>query len=235
MAGLYTGDPAEDCDAEIPQACNPNGLAFPFSDPLLLLEGAYKYNQGENELAGTVKLGAWRLFSVFLPQSIGNNALPIALPAVPGEVATEDWGIYGIVDQMIYRVPGSDDRKGVAVFGRVIGAPAEGNMIEFYWEAGITLNGLSQARPDDVLGLGIAYTGVSSHISAAQQAHGDAIIANYEMMLELSYVAPIVRGLYIQPDFQYFWNPGGHVAFDDEGTTVVPNAAVLGLRTTINY
>jgi porin len=215
--------------------CNPNGLAFPFSDPLLLLEGAYKYNQGENDLAGTVKLGAWRLFSVFQPESIGNNALPIALPAVPGELATEDWALYGILDQMIYRLPGKGDPKGISVFGRVIGAPAEGNMIELYWEGGITLTGLSDARPDDIVGLGIAYTGVSSHISAFQEAHGDTIIADYEMMLELSYIAQIVPGFYIQPDFQYFWNPGGHVAFDEEGTTVVPNAAVLGLRTTINY
>lgn len=235
MAGLYTGDPADDCAEGTPQACNPNGLAFPFSDPLLFLEGAYKYNQDEGELAGAVKVGAWRLYSVFQPQSIGNNALPIALPAVPGELATEDWAIYGIIDQMIYRLPGRGDPKGVSVFGRVIGAPAEGNMVELYWEGGITLDGLIKERPEDIIGFGIAYTGVSSHISAFQEQHGDAIIADFEMMAELSYIAQIVPGFYIQPDFQYFWNPGGHVALNEEGTEVVPNAAVLGLRTTINY
>ena len=31
-------------------------------------------------------------------------------------------------------------------------------------------------------------------------------------MLEVSYTAQIVPGFYLQPDFQYFWNPGGHVA-----------------------
>lgn len=77
-AGLYTGDPADACAAGIPQVCNPNGLGFPFSDPLLLVEGAYRYNQGADELAGTFKLGGWRLFSAPEQQSVGNNALPIA-------------------------------------------------------------------------------------------------------------------------------------------------------------
>jgi porin len=235
LAGLYTGDPAEDCAADSPQVCNPHGLAFPFSDPLLFVEGAYSYNQEAGALAGTVKLGAWRLFSAPPQQSVGNNALPIALPAIPGELSDEDYALYGIVDQMLYRLPGDGDAKGISIFGRVIGAPSHGNMIELYWEAGLTFTGLTQQRPDDILGIGFAYTGVSSQISNFQKSHGDAIIASYEGMLEISYIAQVVPGFYIQPDFQYFWNPGGHVAIDEEGTTVVPNAAVLGLRTTINY
>lgn len=234
LAGLYTGDPADDCAAGVPQVCNANGLSFPFSDPLLLVEGAYRYNKYPGELAGTVKLGAWRLFSSPVQQSVGNNALPISLPAIPGEVADQDYALYGIIDQMLYRLPGDGPPKGISMFGRVIGAPAEGNMIELYWEAGLTLTGLTAARPDDILGIGFAYTGVSSQISAFQESQGDPIIASYEAMLEVSYIAQIVPGLNVQPDFQYFWNPGGHFANTD-GTTVVPDAAVLGLRTTINY
>ena len=237
LAGLFTGDPAEDCDAGDPQVCNPYGLAFPLSDPLLFVEGAYKYNQGAEELAGTLKLGGWRLFSSFQQQSIGNNALPISLPAVPGVLADQDYGLYAILDQMLYRLPGGGDPKGISIFGRVMGAPADGNMIELYWEAGFTFTGLSEARADDILGIGLAYTGVSSQIQAFQQSEGDTIIADYEAMLEVSYTAQIVPGFYIQPDFQYFWNPGGHVALDsdDPASPVVPNAAVLGVRTTVNY
>lgn len=179
-----------------------------------------------------MKLGAWRLFSVFQPESIGSNALPIALPAVPGELATKAWALYGIIDQMIYRLPGTGDPKGVSVFARVIGAPAHGNLIELYWGGGITFTGLSAARPDDVLGIGVAYTGVSSNVSQYQEEIGDAVIADFEMMLELSYIAQVLPGFYLQPDFQYFWNPGGHVDIDE---MPIPNAAVFGLRTTINY
>ena len=81
LIGVFSGDPANDCE-DLPQVCNPNGLDFPFSQPLLLYEGAIKYNQGEGELAGTLKLGAWRYFGSFLPQSVGNNGLPIGLVPV---------------------------------------------------------------------------------------------------------------------------------------------------------
>jgi porin len=233
--GLYTGDPADDCAEGVPQKCNANGLAFPFSDPLLLVEGAYRYNQGEGKLAGTFKLGSWRLFSAPEQQSFGNNALPIALPAIPGEFSDQDYAIYAILDQMLYRLPGKGDPKGISVFGRAATAPSEGNMIETYWEAGLTFSGLSATRPDDVLGIGLAHTGVSSETAAFERDAGGTIIPDFERMLEVSYTAQIVKGFYLQPDFQYFWNPGGRVPDPDDPAKAVPNAAVLGLRTTINY
>ncbi len=39
----------------------------------------------------------------------------------------------------------------------------------------------------------------------------ETVILDYEALLEVSYTAQIVPGFTIQPDFQYFWNPGGHV------------------------
>ncbi len=90
-------------------------------------------------------------------------------------------------------------------------------------------------RPDDILGIGLAYRGVSSETSAFQKSMGDTIIADFEAMLEVSYTAQIVPGFTIQPDFQYFWNPGGHVPDPVDPAKAVPDAVVLGLRTTINY
>ncbi len=199
------------------------------------MEGTYRYNQGDGELAGTFKLGGWRLFSAPQQQSVGNNALPIDLPAIPGEVADQDYGLYGILDQMLYRLPGKGVPKGISIFGRVIGAPSEGNMIQFYWDGGFTFTGLSAARLDDILGIGVAYTGVSSKTSAFQKSTGETIIANHETVFEASYTAEIVPGFTLQPDFQYFWNPGGHVPDPADPAKAVPDAAVLGLRTTINY
>jgi carbohydrate-selective porin OprB len=54
-------------------------------------------------------------------------------------------------------------------------------------------------------------------------------------VLEVSYTALIVQGLTLQPDFQYFWNPGGHTSNPNNPTEATPNAAVFALRTTINY
>jgi porin len=44
-----------------------------------------------------------------------------------------------------------------------------------------------------------------------------------------------VPGFSIQPDFQYFWNPGGHVEDPNEPGKAVKDAAVVGIRTLINY
>ncbi len=86
-----------------------------------------------------------------------------------------------------------------------------------------------------MLALGITYTAISPDISNLQKAHQRPIVASYEALFEVSYSAQIVPGLIVQPDFQYFWNPGGHVPDPNDPAKAVPNAAVLGLRTTINY
>lgn len=233
QTALFTGDPADDCAAGSPQVCNPNGLAFPFSDPLLFVEGAYNYNRGAGELEGTFKLGAWRLYSTFQPESVGSNALPVGLPAVPGVLAKHDYAAYAILDQMIYRLDSGD--RNVAVFGRVIAAPSEGNMTSFYFDGGFTVNGPWPERPNDFFGIGLAYTGVSPKTSDYQRATGEPVIASYEAVLEVTYIAEILPGLSVQPDFQYFWNPGGHVADPDDPAEPVPNAVVLGLHTVIDY
>ena len=234
LIGVFSGDPANDCE-DLPQVCNPNGLDFPFSQPLLLYEGAIKYNQGDGELAGTLKLGAWRYFGSFLPQSVGNNGLPIGLVPVPDVRAENVYGFYAILDQMIYRRPGSGDPRGISVFGRYMTAPSEGNMVENYWEAGLTFNGLLDARPHDMLGIGFAYIAVSSQIIDYNKEQGFPVIPSFEGMLEISYTAQLMQGLTLQPDFQYFWNPGGHTGNPDDPTVATPNTAVFGLRTTVNY
>lgn len=235
LAGVYSGDPAGDCAEDLPQVCNPNGFSFPLNAPLVLAEAGYAYNQGKDQLPGTLKFGTWRLFGSFEQGAIGNNGLPIGLQPVPGQVTDHDYAFYAILDQMLYRLPGEGDPKGVAVFGRVIGAPDYGNMIAHYVEGGLTFTGMAAARPKDVLGIGFGYTGVSSQIIDFQKQQGDPVIANFEGMLEVSYTASIMQGFIVQPDFQYFWNPGGHSPDPYDGAKAVPDAVALGLRTTINY
>lgn len=236
LFGIFSGDPAGDCpDDEVPQDCNPNGVLFPFTEPLFIAETAIKYNQDEGELAGTVKFGAYRFFGDFVPTAIGNNGLPIGLVGIPGQRAEKDYGFYAIVDQMIYRVPGPGDARGITLFGSYIKAPPEGNLIQDYFETGITLHGLVDARPHDIFGVGFIYTGVSSELIEFYKEIGYPVIPSFEGVLEVSYTAEIMKGFYVQPDFQYFWNPGGHTSDPDAPYIPIPNAAVFGLRTTINY
>jgi porin len=237
LVGVFNGDPAGNCSPEEdPQECNPNGLLFPIdAPPLLMVEGTYKYNRGPGALAGTIKLGAYRNFGEFRHQRVISGGVRLDFTREPPRLIDGDSGGYAVIDQMLYRRPGAGDVKGVAAFGRVVGAPANRNPIDLYWEAGLTFTGMHAWRPDDVLGIGFAHTGISSDITERQKERHRDIIASYEALLEVSYIARIVPGFIVQPDFQYFWNPGGHVPDPEDPLQAIPNAAVLGVRTTINY
>ena len=90
--------------------------------------------------------------------------MPIGVTGNPGRPIDGDWAIYGIIDQLVWRVPGSEDAKGVGLFGRVIGAPSDQNLVDFYAEGGITFSGMIPHRADDSLGIGFAYTGISDRV-----------------------------------------------------------------------
>jgi len=51
---------------------------------------------------------------------------------------------------------------------------------------------------------------------------------------EICYTAHLRKGWTLKPDFQYIWQVGGG-APKPSGRGTVPNAAVWGLRTTINF
>ena len=233
LVGLYNGDPAPPCASEDPQVCNSDGLDFELDDPpLLLVEGAYKYNQ--DRLAGTIKLGGWNHFGDFEHQRFDVGGNLIAVTGLPGKPFDNDYGFYGIIDQLIWRVPGSEDAKGVALFGRIIGAPSDRNLIDFYADGGITFSGMIPRRPDDSFAIGLAYTGISDQVHGFDVDSGLPVARNYEALLEICYTMQLAQGWTLQPDFQYIWQPGGNVP-NESGNAAVADAAVVGVRTTIGF
>ena len=234
MIGVYNGDPANpNCANENPQVCNSDGLDFSLDSPaLLMIEGRYKYNLTA-QLPGTVKVGGWNHFGTFPDERLDSDDLPIAITLNRGRPIDGDWAIYGIIDQLVWRVPGSEDAKGVGLFGRIMGAPSAQNLVDFYAEAGITFSGMIPHRADDSLGIGFAYTGISDRVHGFDIDSGLPVARTSEAVLEICYTAQLKPGWTLQPDFQYFWQPGGNVT--DENGRVVENAAVFGARTTLNF
>jgi len=244
LLGLFDGDPAGPGSGN-PQERDLNGVNFRVTDPPLLIgEGQYSYNLNPDAgLAGTVKLGTWTHFGTFADERFDTAGLPLASPASNGiaQRLSGDYGVYSVIDQMIYHLPGDDPAKGVGVFVRISASPDDRNLVSFYADAGINFNGVIASRPNDSFGLGLAYARISDSVSAAEE---DAVyfsgvqrpVQDYEAALELTYQAQIVPGWTIQPDFQYIFHPGRHIAnpFDPTGAAI-PNAAVVGVRTTINY
>jgi porin len=56
---------------------------------------------------------------------------------------------------------------------------------------------------------------------------------NFEALFEICYTAQLNPGWTFQPDFQYIWQPKGSVP--EPSGKAIPNAAVWGVRTTINF
>ena len=68
-----------------------------------------------------------------------------------------DYGVYGVIDQMIWRLPENDSKKGVGVFARASAAPSDRNLIDFYADAGVNFIGLWDIRPNDSFGAATSY------------------------------------------------------------------------------
>ncbi len=226
LVGVYNGDPAPPNCTGDPQRCNNDGLDFNLdSPPLLMVEGAYNYNQAQ-PLPGTLKLGGWNHFGTFehFTAATGN----------PGKLLDNDWGFYGIIDQLVWRVPGSKDPAGVGVFARVMGAPSDRNVVDFYADGGVTFTGIIPRRPADAFAIGFAYTGISGAAHGLDIDLDQPVARNYEALIEICYTFEIKPGWTLQPDFQYFFQPGANLPNDD-GNGAVENAAVLGARTSISF
>ena len=225
-AAAFSGNPGgKDCPSGDPQQCDPHGVKFPFSGGTLwLAEAAYDVNSGKKAagLPGTYKLGFWHETGNFPDQFTG------ALDR------RGNWGLYAVIDQTVWQSP-DNDKQGLSFFGRIGGAPSDRNFLSFYADAGIGLRAPFLSRPDDVVTLGGAFGHVGADAVRAERLAGSPIGASdYAAVIELSYKAAILPGWTVQPDLQYVFNPGQNIG-GSERTEAVPNALILGLRTTLAF
>jgi porin len=152
-----------------------------------------------------------------------------------------DVGGWGVFEQQIYRVPHSDER-GIGVFTRLAGAPADRNLIDLYADGGIEFIGLNDSRPDDKFGIAAGYAHVSKRAQSLDADYRAFVNANwpqrnFEGLLTAVYQYQIRDGWTLQPNFQYIIHPGGG-ATNPSGSLpgrALKNAAVLGIRTTLKF
>jgi porin len=233
-AAIYNGDPVGPGCTGDPQLCDASGLEFRIGDPpLLFVEGSYRYNQ-KQALPGTLTLGGWNHFGAFEHERVDTGNTPIAVSGNSGRPLDNDWGFYAVFDQLIWRVPNSNEVIGIGVFTRIIGAPSDRNLVDFYAEGGITFTGMIPHRASDSLAMGFAYAGISNQVHGFDIDSGLPVGRNFEALFEVCYTAQIRAGWSLQPDFQYIFQPGGNVP-KTKGSGVVEDAAVVGARTTINF
>jgi porin len=192
-------------------------------------------------LPGVYKLGMWFDTASFPSPRFDNTGLSLADPASTGIQAMyqHNFSFYGVVDQVIWR-PEEDSPRSVGVFARLMGAPGNRNLINFSVNAGVTLKAPLPGRDDDTLGIGFGVAKVSPSASGLDRdtaffSGSFFPIRGSETFIEVTYQMQVTGWWQLQPDFQYFFNPGGGVLNPNNPTQRVGNEAVFGLRSVVTF
>ncbi len=262
MAAVFDGDPGDSEGDVNPQKRDSSGTNVDFKQgAFAMFEMDYRLNQekGAKGLPGTYKLGGFYLAHSTPDVRTDDTGLSLADPGTSGipKNHSDNWGFYFVADQMVWRpaAPAKNDPKdmksvasdeasdqGLGLFWRIGGTPSNRNLIDFYTDGGLNYKGLFPGRESDVLGLGVAYAHISRDLvdldgDRNAMSGANAPVQDEEIAIELTYQAKITPWWTIQPDAQYIIHPGGNVADPDDasGTQTIPDAVVLGVRTTISF
>jgi porin len=208
MAGVYGQDDNSD-----PAVNNQNGTRFALdgrSGMLVMSEAGYLLNQSPNDrgLQGTYRIGSF----VHTDDT----------PTFAGENGGTGYGVYGVMDQQIY----SKADRTISLFVRSGGAPSDTNFVDYYVDGGFNFAGFIPGRDNDVFGVAVARSHVSSDFSDQQVLAGNPG-STAETVIEATYKVQIAPWWSIQPDAQYIVTPSGV-----QGSQ---NAVVLGVRTTVAF
>lgn len=225
-----------------PQVRNPNGLLFRMTDPPLLLTEAQIKNKIAN-LDSVIKLGYWRHYGHFQDQRLSTDFLSTLDPNSNGILLVHrgNFGYYAIIDQQIAQGNGKD--RGAGFFARASASPNNRNLINFYADCGLSFVGFFSSRPSDLFGVGLGYARISPDAIIADidlsyySGNLQAPVRSSEFLLEATYIAQIIPGWFLQPDFQYIQRPGGNLSDsrDQNGVKPISNSIILGLRTIMRF
>ena len=147
----------------------------------------------------------------------------------PGSANRPGYGIYLTIDQAIWKQRTTDKNvrpPGLGAFCRLGYMPDDFAFVSRYIDAGLNYNGLIPGRNDDIFGIGVTHSGLSGVASRRSVRAGGPRFSS-ETLIEVTYTAKIFPCLTLQPDFQYIINPGA--------TDTAPNAAVIGIRSTLTF
>jgi porin len=243
LAGLYNGNPAPNGTGN-PQALDPSGTTFRLNGgAFIIAEAQYYVNPGDKPagLPGVYKIGAWLNTNRFDDQQYDTAGVSLASPQSNGmpKEHLNNWSAYAMFDQLVWLREGTTD-QGIGVFGRIMGAPGDRNLSNFYVNGGADWKGIIQSRPDDTCVLGAGYLGISPSAQSFDRATAYYTGTPYpirgnEIVIEATYQAQVTGWATAQPFAQYYIRPGGNVPNPAVPGAVIKNSFVLGLRTTVTF
>src|SRR5262249_2699076 len=242
---LFNGNPAPPGPGD-PQGRNSGGTNFLIGQggALVLSEVAYSFDIKPDlpNPPSDLKLGGWYHTADFPDLRRDTLGLSLADPGSTGIAAPHrgDFGLYTVLDKLLWQPPDAANR-GLSGFLRIGGAPGDRNLISLEVDAGLTYKGLLPGRELDLTGIAASYGRIGS---AARGAASDAVLfgvaqpaRDYETVLEATYLWNVAAWWVLQPDLQLIFHPGGHIPppLPASQGQPIPNALVLGLRSTITF
>ena len=245
QGAVFNGDPAGAGSGD-PQARDPSGTSFRVNDgALAILEASFATNQDipSAGLPATYKLGVWYHSGSFSDQRFDNSGQSLAAPTSTGvaELHSGDYGVYGVVDRMLWHKDGTAD-QGLGAFLRLGAAPPDRNLVSFYGDIGLSLKGPFAARGDDVVGIALAEARISEAAHALdadmQRLAGSANpIRDGETSIEVTYRYQASLWWALQPDLQFVIHPGGGAAplGNPSSPSRISDAVIFGIRSAIVF
>ncbi len=242
MTAVFSGDPSGGNGSnQLATPATPAQWSFS-GGAFLLAEAGYTPNQakGSPGLPGAYKIGAWfHTSDRFGDQRFDTLGLSLANPQSNGIARNHsgNWAFYAVADQKLFREAGSDD-KGLSAFFRITGAPADRNLVNFYFDTGLVYTGLFPSRPEDKIGFAAAYAHVSDRARQLDQDTAFFTTPGYptrssEIGLELTYQAKLMPWWTLQADLQHVIRPSGGVLNDDGASR--RNVWMTGLRSVVSF
>ena len=253
LLGAFAGNPANNLPSQDPQQANATGTTFSLhGGTLFISELQYVRNQPESKesgsaanggLPGTHKLGAWYHTHKFSDTRFDNGGVSLANPLSSGNALQHsgNFSVYGLADQTVWR-EGEGGARVVNVFARAMAAPGNRNPISFSANFGVTMTAPFEGRSEDVIGLGVGYVRIGSHLRGLD-ADTNVFLAtrqpvrSSETLIETTYQYQLTKRWQLQGTLQYTRHPGGGAIDTNNLANAkrIPDATVVGLRTNLMF
>ncbi len=224
LAGVFDDNPGGGAFSDDAQALDPSGTNFNLNTGALWI-AEIQYATKLNGLAGTYKFGCWVDTGGFPDQRFDSNGEP--------QTHLGNYSLYGVVDQTVWQSQ-ADSSRSLNVFGRIMGAPSDQNLISFFFNGGVTLTAPFPGRDNDSAGIDFGLGKVSSQAADADQDAGLARRTTEEL-IELTYQAQATPWLILQPDIQFVINPGAGTPDPNAPTHNLRNEFVAGVRAVVTF
>lgn len=201
-----------------------DGSGFNFqirNTPVFVFETGYTHN-AEDFMGQKSRFSRKSYPSIFKVGAAYNDG---KFTDAAGHKSNGNYLIYTMGNQALYRAEAGSNRGLDATVG-FDWSPDNLNKENSQLTAGLRYNGPIPSRPQDAVAFGFVYTKIGNPFRTIGIPLGLPALGS-EKAIELNYAAQLTHYMLVQPVFQYYSEVGGNWR--------VPNAAVFGFRTKINF